>query len=176
VNNETTNASPSNRGSKRVKLTLKQHLEIEYVEDVYREEPRRASTGEVPEHLIALLKRLHEFGVFDTHQPSSFDEDVRSSSPRNEVDADLIELGSIPEEESEQYPKRSAEDWPIPGTDCVVKICASPEGPGELAPRDTTPTYALAKALVILRMLLQQGGRLKCEPVTLKAVDIPSAA
>jgi len=46
-------------------------------------------------------------------------------------------------------------------------------GLGDLESRDT-PTYAVAKALQILRMLLLRMERPKSEPVTLEAVDIPS--
>ena len=90
------------------------------------------------------------------------------------VDADLI----APTSDVDEYNggrKGSAEYWPLPGTDCRAKACASPEGLRELEPSDTS-AYAVARALQILRMLLQRMQRNKSEPVTLKAVDIPSAA
>lgn len=91
------------------------------------------------------------------------------------VGADLI----VPVSEVEEYKgehKRSAEYWPIPDTDGLVKICALPEGLGELEPGNSTPAYAVARALQNLWILLERMKGPKSEPVTLKAVDIPSAA
>jgi hypothetical protein len=55
-------------------------------------------------------------------------------------------------------------------------VCASAEGLGDLEPSDTTPAYAVARSLQNLWILLQQMQHPKSEPVTLQAVDIPSAA
>ena len=113
--------------------------------------------------------------VFDADHATEPDAHHGGFEPSVQIDADLIGVMNDVEEDKGER-KRTAEYWPLPGTDCFVKICASPEGLGELEPSDTTTAYAVAKSLQILRMLLHRMQRPNGEPVTLKAVDIPSAA
>jgi hypothetical protein len=114
-------------------------------------------------------------GAFDPSRDSEHNND-NDPEPKAAFEAARLISSSDANPCTDDDRRRSPEYWKIPGTESFVKVCASAEGLGDLEPSDTTPAYAVAKRLHILRILLQQMQHPKSEPVTLEAVDIASAA
>ena len=65
--------------------------------------------------------------VFDGDHANGF-RDHGGFEPGAHVDADLIAPVSDVEEDKGGW-KGSAEYWPLPGTDCLGKVCALARGP-----------------------------------------------
>jgi hypothetical protein len=168
--NETTNVSSSNQGSRRLKLIL-ERLVIECEDAAAREEFRAASNWEIPRHLEVLIWRLLDAMIADASASPNSEEHGRSQSKSGA--ANVPSEPANDNDVNQHGGGRSVGDWPLPGTDYVVRICASPEGLGQLARRDATLVDAFTR---VLQMLLQQARRPKGEPVTLEAVTISSAA
>lgn len=136
------------------------------------------SSGERSRKIKLTYERLvieceENYAVLDASHPME-PNDPEGFAPSDQNDAALVAIDAVKDNKREN--ERSAECWPLPETDCLVKICASPEGLGELEPSAATFAYAVARHLQILGMLLHHMQRAKGEPVTLEATDIPSAA
>jgi hypothetical protein len=170
VNDNAKTNEASNEGSRRLRLIL-ERLVIECEDNADREEFHSASTADVPRHLAALIWRLLDATTADASASYNSEED---GCPQSKDGAANVPSGPANDNNvSERGGARSVKDWPLPGTCCLVRICASPDGLGELALRDATLADAFTRAV---ELLLQQTPRPRVEPVTLEAVDIPSAA
>jgi len=162
---EDVNTGPTKGRSQRMKVTVS--LELEWEEHWGT---RAGMSSDVKEDFAGFPNFLHEFATPPVSQEPWGDytdvEEIGEEEPSPE---------NIPDDA--QAPKKlSIEEWPLPGTDSRVRVCASPEGLGDIEPSGTTLGHVAARALHLLCERLRRAFRRKREPVTLKAVDIPPTA